>query len=116
MENIDNDYNDTWLDNLDQFNNMLNIQESRFIAFMENIGTEKNPNCKQNHELAANLAAKYLEDGNAFVDIRNYELAITCYKEGVLLDYPNKDLRVDLLNHLSATYFVLNDYRYVQNK
>lgn len=110
MENIENRYNGTWLDNFDQFNNMLSIQESRLMAFTESIGTEKNPNCKKNHELAANLAAKYLEDGNAYVDARNYELAIICYKEGVLLDYPNKDLRVDLLNHLSATYFVLEDF------
>lgn len=111
VENVHNGYNSTWLENLDKFNNMLSVQESRLTAFTENIETENNANDNKNYELAAILAAKYLDDGNAYLDDVKYKLAIICYREGVFLDYPNVDLRVDLLIHLIDTYYIIQDYR-----
>lgn len=100
-----------WFDDLNQFYNMLRVQESRLTAFTEIIQTENKIIRKINYEKVTQLAAKYLEVGNVYIEERKYKLGIACYEEAVLLNYTNNDMLFDLLNRLSATYFVLHDYK-----
>lgn len=108
---MDNRKNSSWFDNLDQFYKMLKIQESKLTAFTEIVGEGNNANRRINYELVTNLASKYLDIGNVYVDARKYKLAIACYEEAVLLNYTNKDMLFELLNRLSATYFSIENYR-----
>lgn len=97
---------------MDQFNNVLSIQESKLEKYLEDLEKNEPSNSKKDYQKSEKLAQKYLDDGDSYIKTHKYTLAAVCFQEGLHLDYPNKQLRVELLNNLSATQFLLDDYRY----
>ncbi|VVC30873.1 Tetratricopeptide repeat,Tetratricopeptide repeat-containing domain,Tetratricopeptide-like helical [Cinara cedri] len=57
------------------------------------------------------LADKYYEDGNLYFKSCQYKLAIICFRQGLMLDFKNNQLRADMWNNLSAVYYLLKDYK-----
>lgn len=88
-------------------NNSLELENKTLIEGLQNFRLEPDDN------IAKKLADKYKEDGNLYFKSCKYKLAIICYQEGLKLDFQNNQLRAQMLNNLSASYFFLKNYRYI---
>lgn len=59
------------------------------------------------------LALKYKEDGNHYMEKKQYRMAYLSYAEGLLHDHANTDLRATLYNNKSAANYFVQNYRSV---
>ena len=57
------------------------------------------------------LAEKYKEDGNYYMKLKKYRIAIMNYTEGIHFKHDNAELSASMLNNRSAAHFFLQNYR-----
>lgn len=57
------------------------------------------------------LAEKYKEDGNYWLKLKKYRIAIFNYTEGLLQKPENQELRANLHNNRSAAHFFIKNFR-----
>lgn len=57
------------------------------------------------------LALKYKEDGNYYLQHKKYRMAILSYTEGINYKHDNQELLATLYNNRSAANYFIHNYR-----